>query len=795
MQRAWAHVLNHNKLKKVGISRIMHAHERLENFDRHGSRRAELSRLRSPFFILAMLCIIYILIIFHISFSAFYRMQGIGPDDLLYFNALQDWLRSGSPIRGYTLQPSSYFLEFLLDRIVIFFTSDFELFAYVVSGIFAICFAGSFLLFGYVYCRDWARAMIISLLSYSSLYLFLIPMGIRLHLFLPSHTFASITTPVAMAMLAVSLTSASRRSYIGWCVALALLTAINVFSDPIFIADFIVPGAMTCVLLAILPRTRLPRLALSGFALCASGAIAMVLLELCSVFLWPHRVDFYAPVFTLTNTRVLHVNGNAGLFEFILEKQHRNLLRLFVIAFFGAALWLGIQIRLYCAREQEFQAMQERRLARVVLTVAGLSATVTSVAMPVLRAAFQTPYEWRYFLVASMFLSLAVGGAIAYAGFSAWSVFVTYVNSERWRTQHNRLLHTMNVMPAIATSLRLAAHAFRFTAARGVVLSGAVLLVVIGFGALNSIRVGDKRSPATPFLSCVAAVTEKEKLHDGLASAYASVILRAGHAAPQFRHEGKVFQTSFTDLFSYLEPSNNNVRWMSNELLQKEGGLDYVIFEEGRDSPAAQDNIREFVGDPAVIEVCPHPDNFLQGPHKTYIWVYKDSAARGRLTNLVLWDNNREIFFPSFKLGTLVVDPVFGAYSAPGEGSTRQGRRGWTRDTDRQGGRFFETKPIFLPPGKYRVHICLSTDQGTGQAPIATAEVSWGGNILLRRDIGGAERDFVATFDLNAKGGPTSGNVTVVTLFAGDVSHVEVCSLTIERYGRGEFFRPLSIFE
>ena len=296
--------------------------------------------------------------------------------------------------------------------------------------------------------------MIISLLSYSSLYLFLIPMGIRLHLFLPSTTFASITTPVAMAMLAVSLTSASRRSYIGWCVALALLTAINVFSDPIFIADFIVPGAMTCVLLAILPRTRLPRLALSGFALCVRrdrhGAVGTM-----QCFSWPHRVDFYAPVFTLTNTRVLHVNGNAGLFEFILEKQHRNLLRLFVIAFFGAALWLGIQIRSYCAREQEFQAMQERRLARVVLTVAGLSATVTSVAMPVLRAAFQTPYEWRYFLVASMFLSLAVGGAIAYAGFSAWSVFVTYVNSERWRTQHNRLLHTMNVMPAIATSLRI----------------------------------------------------------------------------------------------------------------------------------------------------------------------------------------------------------------------------------------------------------------------------------------------------------------------------------------------------
>ena len=102
MQRAWAHVLNHNKLKKVEISRIMHAHERLENFDRHGSRRAELSRLRSPFFILAILCIIYILIIFHISFSAFYRIQGIGPDDLLYFNAPQDWLRSGSPIRSGT---------------------------------------------------------------------------------------------------------------------------------------------------------------------------------------------------------------------------------------------------------------------------------------------------------------------------------------------------------------------------------------------------------------------------------------------------------------------------------------------------------------------------------------------------------------------------------------------------------------------------------------------------------------------------------------------------------------------
>ena len=125
-------------------------------------------------------------------------MRGTWPDDLLYFNALQDWQRSGSPIRGYTLLPSPYFLEFALDRILVFFTSDFELFAYVLSGIFAICLAGSFLLFGYVYCRDWRRAAIVSLLSYSCFYLFLIPIGIRLHVFLQNHTLASITTPAAM---------------------------------------------------------------------------------------------------------------------------------------------------------------------------------------------------------------------------------------------------------------------------------------------------------------------------------------------------------------------------------------------------------------------------------------------------------------------------------------------------------------------------------------------------------------------------------------------------------------------
>jgi hypothetical protein len=789
--------LNRNKLNKVGSSKIMPAHERLANFDRHTWRRAESSRLRAPFFISALLFLSYVLTIFHISFSAFYRIRGAWPDDLIYFNALQDWQHSGSPIRGYTLLPSPYFLEFALDRILVFFTSDFELFAYVLSGIFAICLAGSFLFFGYVYCREWRRAAVISLLSYSGFYLFLIPMGIRLHVFLQNHSLASITTPAAMAMLAVSLTSTSRRSYIGWCVALSLLTGISVFSDPLFLADFLVPGAMTCVLLAILPGTRLSRLALSGFALCASGAIAMVLLELCSVFFWPHRLGFYAPVFTITDTRVLHVNGNAGLFEFLLDKHHRNLLRLFVTAFFGAAIWWGMQIRAYCAGQQESQAIQKRRLARIVLTVAGLLATVTSVAMPALRGAIPSYYEWRYFLVASMFLSLAVGGAVTYAGFFAWSVLTTHVNNERWQARQRRLLDTIDVMQVIAasTSLRLAAYAFRFAAARGAVLSGVVLLFAIGFCAVNPIRVGDKRSPATPYLSCVAAVTEREKLHDGLASAYASVILRAGRAAPQFRHEGKTFQTSFTDLFSFLEPNNNNVRWMSNELLQKEGGLDYVIFEEGRDSPAAQDNIRQFVGEPAVIEVCPHPDNFEQDGYRTYIWVYKDSAARGRLTNLVSWDNNRDVFFPPSRLGTLVVDPVFGGYSVPGEGSMRQGRRGWTREADRQGGRFFQTKPIFLPPGKYRVHICLSTEDGTSPGPLATAEVSWGGNILLRRDAGGAEREFVATFDLNAQGGPTSGNATLVTLFAGNVSDVEVCGLTIERYGLGEFFRPLSIFE
>jgi hypothetical protein len=73
--------------------------------------------------------------------------------------------------------------------------------------------------------------------------------------------------------------------------------------------------------------------------------------------------------------------------------------------------------------------------------------------------------------------------------------------------------------------------------------------------------------------------------------------------------------------------------------------------------------------------------------------------------------------------------------------------------------------------------------------------VSWGGRILLREDVGRAERDFVTTFDLDTKGGSTSGDATLVTLFAGNVSDVEVCGLTIERYGRSGFFKPLAIFQ
>ena len=147
----------------------MHVLERLENFDRRDSLLAGFSRLRLPYFILAMLFLSYVLTIYQISFSIFHGIWGILPDDLIYFNALQDWLHSGFSIRGYTLQPSPYLLEFLLDCLVVFFTDDFERFTYVVSGIVAICFAGSFLLLGYAYCRNWWRAAIISLLSYSNL--------------------------------------------------------------------------------------------------------------------------------------------------------------------------------------------------------------------------------------------------------------------------------------------------------------------------------------------------------------------------------------------------------------------------------------------------------------------------------------------------------------------------------------------------------------------------------------------------------------------------------------------------
>jgi hypothetical protein len=693
---------------------------------------------------------------------------------------LQDWLRSGPSIRGYTLQPSPYILDLLLDRLVVLFTNDFERYVYVVSAVVSICFAGSLLLLGYAYCRDWRRAAVISLISYASLYLFLIPLRIYQHLFIPSHTFALIATPVAMAMLAASLTSDSRRSIIRWYAALSALTMIVVFSDPIFIADFIVPGAMACGLLAILPRTRVPRLALSGFVPCASGAIAMILLEACNVFFWPHRVDVYAPVFTITNTGDLQVNGNAGLFAIILDKRYRTFLRIFVIAFLGVALWWVAQFKAYCARPWEPQAIQKRRLELMAMTAVGLLATVTSVAMPALRGSFQTHYEWRYFLLASIFLSFGLGGAITYAGVAAWSLLTAHANKHL----------SKRFLPRWPTPV------FRFAPALGVALSCGVFLITICYCAGNSTRLGDKHSTATPYLSCVSAVTKRENLHDGMASAYAASMLRAGRAAPQFRHSGKIFQTTFTDLFSYLEPANNNLKWMSRAALEKDGGVDYVIFEEGRDIPAAQDNIRRFVGEPALVATCPDPNNKLaDGVHKTYIWVYRDSDARRRLTNLVLWDNNREVFFPSYRLGSLVVNPIFGAFSVPGEGSVLHGMRGWTRDTDRPEGRFFQTKPIYLPAGKYRAHICLSTNDRASKGPLATAEVSWGGKILFRQDVGQAKQDFIATFDLNTKGGPTSGNTTLVTLFAGKASDVEVCGLTIERYDRGEFFRPLSIFE
>jgi hypothetical protein len=420
--------------------------------------------------------------------------------------------------------------------------------------------------------------------------------------------------------------------------------------------------------------------------------------------------------------------------------------------------------------------MQKRRLEWVTMTLVALCASVTSVVMPALRASFETYYEWRYFLLASMFLSLAVAAVATYAACAAWSL-LTAVAGKR-----------------LARPIRFPNP--RLAGAVGVGLAAAVLLVTIGYSEHETLHVGDKRSPVTPYLSCVAKATEKYDLHDGLASAYVAMMLRAGRAAPQYRHAGTIFQTTFADLSSFLEPANNNLRWMSKQALQKDGGVDYVIFEEARDPLSAQNQIRQSVGEPTVIETCPHPDDlFREGTSRTFVWIYKDSAARAQLTNLVLRDNNQSNFFPPYKLGTLTVDPVLGAYSVPGAGEVRQGMRGWTRDANPPSGRFFQTKPIYLPPGKYRAHICLSTNDKTSQGPLASAEVSWGGGVLFRQDVGMGDRHFTAAFNVDGKGGPTSGNTTLVTLFAGNVSDVAVCGLTIERYARGKFFRPLSIFE
>src|SRR4051812_34818992 len=85
-----------------------------------------------------VLCAAVTLRAFDAAYAAVRSVAAGSPDALLYYNMILTWSRHGDSPRGFTLTPSPYFIDLLLQLPLALAAPDFERFAYALALLYAL---------------------------------------------------------------------------------------------------------------------------------------------------------------------------------------------------------------------------------------------------------------------------------------------------------------------------------------------------------------------------------------------------------------------------------------------------------------------------------------------------------------------------------------------------------------------------------------------------------------------------------------------------------------------------------
>lgn len=312
------------------------------------------------------------------SFDARYLALRAGSavmhDSLVHYNILLGWLHHGDSLRGFTLTPSPYFLDMVLQLPIALLAPDLEAFSYALGAAYALLCVAAL----YALARALGNGALVAGAIAAAFYT-LTPTDFVYHLFIVNHSSELIST---IAMLAL-LHRWFRPEVVAPRAALpiyALLVAISVLSSPYFIATFCVPAMIAATTIG--PTRR--RLVAFGATIGVAAIVGLLALALIARYAWPIRGDAYLP--------------------------WRRSLALFLDALWaapGGRLAAAIALLAMIASASLAIALRRRSTTteRFCLAFFPLAA-IASIAIPIKRGAFDGSYAFRYCVLAWV-LSLA----------------------------------------------------------------------------------------------------------------------------------------------------------------------------------------------------------------------------------------------------------------------------------------------------------------------------------------------------------------------------------------------------
>lgn len=670
---------------------------------------------------------------FDAAYSKVRAIAAVPADSLIHYNMLLTWWRHGDSPRGYTLTPSPYFVDILLQLPLVFLAPDFERFSYALAATYALLLTGSlYLVMRIALDASCVVALAVACASLVAFYK-LAPFSLVLHSFIYNHTSEVFTTLGLVALAhAWFRPEARKRRYAP--IVYVFLVAACIASSPFFIATYCIPTALAAA--AVAGTAYLPWRRFAWFiGLTVLGSVVgLVALALISRYWWPIRGDRY----------FLTWWKSYKLFKHTLVTEP-GLARLAWATAIGALVSIGLVIYGRWTRAL--------RTPTIFLLAMFPAAVFACVALPIKRGGFSSGYELRYVLLPWL-LATAF-----YAGVAA--TLIQRIGEKLISKYRDRL-------PAAPRWLGWT------TALLGVV--GLALLATCHGPA----TVFETRSTTSPAIRCFADAERTGVLQDGIATPWMARYLNAARLAPSWRSPYVIVEILASDPPN-LHPQENNPLWFDGTYRGGRAKLNFLV-TYAMDEPVLA-FWRKALGPADRTISCPIPVDMRRDERQTFeLWVYDREPALQTLEQIVMRNNLRSPFVPVVGATKMVIDPTWGMVSEPVDGELVAGRRAWRRGVHRDTGAMLTTGIMWLPSGRYRLAVDIAAiPQVPGAAPVAEVVVRMERRKpdVARLPIAAGSHRVELEFEISNLGGPTSGDLMTAQVLPRAAESIEISGMTL----------------